>query len=78
MRQNMNAEIEPIAEAAGFTTNLFGQIITPASGDVANTALTTFAELLRAAEREWCASIAENYDLGTTDGHAIAACIRGA
>ena len=28
--------------------------------------------------RERCASIAENYDLGTPEGHAIAACIRGA
>lgn len=31
-----------------------------------------------AAERERCASIAENYDLGTPEGHAIAGCIRGA
>ena len=31
-----------------------------------------------AAERERCASMAENYDLGTPDGQAIAACIRGA
>jgi len=28
--------------------------------------------------RERCASIAENYDLGTPEGHAIAGCIRGA
>jgi hypothetical protein len=31
-----------------------------------------------AAERERCASVAENYDLGTPEGHAIAACIRRA
>jgi hypothetical protein len=31
-----------------------------------------------AKERERCASMAENYDLGTIDGHAIARCIRGA
>ena len=31
-----------------------------------------------AAERERCASIAENYGLGTPEGRAIAACIRGA
>ena len=31
---------------------------------------------LLAAERERCASMAENYDLGTAKGHAIAACIR--
>ena len=31
-----------------------------------------------ATTRERCASIAENYDLGTPEGHAIAACIRGA
>jgi len=30
-----------------------------------------------AAERERCASMAENYDLGTVEGHAIAAAIRG-
>ena len=31
-----------------------------------------------AAERERCAGMAENYDLGTPEGHAIARCIRGA
>ncbi len=31
-----------------------------------------------AAERERCASMAENYDLGTPEGHGIARCIRGA
>lgn len=32
----------------------------------------------QAAERERCASKAENYDLGTPEGHAIAALIRAA
>jgi hypothetical protein len=31
-----------------------------------------------AAERERFARMAENYDLGTPEGHAIARCIRGA
>ena len=30
-----------------------------------------------ATTRKRCASIAENYDLGTPEGHAIAQCIRG-
>lgn len=41
-------------------------------------ALATLLESEVAAERERCASVAENYDLGITEGHAIARCIRGA
>ena len=38
--------------------------------------LKAFEALVRADEREACAKYAENHDLGTPDGHDIAAAIR--
>lgn len=38
--------------------------------------LLRFAAAIRAATKEEDASMAENYDLGTPEGHAIAAAIR--
>ena len=45
-------------------------------GMTGHPALQRLVELARADEREACAKYAENHDLGTPDGHDIAAAIR--
>lgn len=63
--------IEQMAREAGLTGDYIAEKDAPAWA-----VLERFAALVRAQALEQCASIAECYDLGTEEGHAIAALIR--
>ena len=69
----MTPDIERLAREAGmeYDPHWF-------SWSVEDENIERFAALVRAQAMERCAGIAENFDLGTPEGHAIAECIRRA